>query len=462
MRLAAVVPLSAALLVVGCRSDEERAGTLAPPPPPAIPSNVEVPIAYDFTPLLQLVEDSVPRTFGSMEERLVVAGDKRKRFAYLAERGKFTAFMRDSLLHLRTRVAYRARAWYDPPIGPTLSASCGNRGQRPEIDLELVSPIRIDSAWRIRSQARLVRFEPVPGSRCVIDIARIARVSVTGYVTDAARKLVESNVYQVDSLVRSVDFASTVAEWWRVLAQPIPLREGVWLDLRPRELRLGRITGTGRTLTVEAGLDALPRLVMGPKPEVPTSPLPPLGRDRPGSGFVVVVDGEVDWPAASQIISTAVRGETVRRIGKQIHITSAAASPTNDGRMALDVGFAGEAEGHVRFVGRPELDVERAMIVVADLDYDVTTGDPLVRFANWLKGRELRALLRDRARVPVVPALVQGRELLEQGLNRTFDGVSTSARVDSVAVSGIFVTRGGLLVRVGAAGKARVVIREKR
>ena len=59
----------------------------------------------------------------------------------------------------------------------------------------------------------------------------------------------------------------------------------------------------------------------------------------------------------------------------------------------------------------------------------------------------------------VVPALVQGRELLEQGLNRTIDGVTTLARVDSVAVSGIFVTQSGLLVRVGAAGAARVVIR---
>ena len=71
--------------------------------------------------------------------------------------------------------------------------------------------------------------------------------------------------------------------------------------------------------------------------------------------------------------------------------------------------------------------------------------------------------MRDKARVPVGSVMERGKSLLENGLNRTIGDVMTlSATVDSVAVLSIAVAPGGLMVRAGASGNARVSVRQKR
>lgn len=430
----------------------------APPPPPPSPSHFDAPLEYDFTPVLRSVERAVPRTFGSMDDVRRLGTDSRRRYAYAATRGPFTTFMRDSLVHLRARLSYGARGWYDPPVGPTVSAGCGDRGTRPAIDVELVTPISVDSTWRLRSRARLVRLTPVPGSRCQVSLLR---VDVTDRVVDAARTALAGRMRHVDDLVHRIDLTERATGWWAALERPIRLRDGVWLELRPQRLRVGRVAGDGRVLTVEAGLDALPRVVVGASPTPATTPLPPLGRDTSDGGFRILLDGEVDWATASREIGEALAGRSIRRMGRTVRITSATAAPATRERIALTIGFVGDAAGRVRLLGTPRLDATRTTVSVPDLDYDVATDDALVRVVQWVKGDELRTLLRERARVPVAPVLARGRTLLEQGLNRRIGKALTlTARVDSVTVDGIFVTENGLLVRAGATGGARIAVRQ--
>ena len=77
-------------------------------------------------------------------------------------------------------------------------------------------------------------------------------------------------------------------------------------------------------------------------------------------------------------------------------------------------------------------------------------------------GDARRATFREKAHVPIDSALERGRSLLLVGLNRTVGNVLTlSAKVDSVALRGLYVTKGGLVVRAEARGKARVKVRQK-
>lgn len=441
---------------VASRETADSAGIAAPPPPPATPSRFDAPLEYDFTPVLEVVERAVPRTFGSMSEVRPIRGDERRRYAFEATRGSFTTFMRDSLVHLRSRLRYTARGYYDPPVGPTLSAGCGDGDARPQIDVELVTPLTLDSAWHLQSRARLTRLTPVPGRGCQVSIVRF---DVTDRVIDAARGALEGRMRHIDRLVNRIDLSGRAAGWWATLERPIRLADGVWLELRPQALRLGRVTGSGQTLTVEAGVDALPRVVVGAPPQVEHRPLPPLRHDTTAGGFTIFLDGEVDWATASREIAEATRGRSISRLNRTVTVTSATASPAKNGRIALTVGFAGDANGTLRLVGTPKLDASQSTITVPDLDFDAS-GDRLVQVVEWVKGDELRALLRERARVPVAPILDKGRALLERGLNRTIGKAMTlAARVDSVTVNGIFVTRNGLLVRAGATGAARVAVR---
>jgi hypothetical protein len=130
--------------------------------------------------------------------------------------------------------------------------------------------------------------------------------------------------------------------------------------------------------------------------------------------------------------------------------------------VGLAVDFSGDAKGTLMFIGTPVLDTVRREIVVPDLDYDLETDNQLINSYAWLRSDELRATFREKAHVPIDSALERGRSLLLVGLNRTVGNVLTlSAKVDSVALRGLYVTKGGLVVRAEARGKARVKVRQK-
>ena len=438
------------------------AASAEPSPPPVVPSRFDVPLEYDFTPVMQVVERAVPTTFGSMDSVRQVGPDARRHYAFEATRGPFTAFVVDSLVHLRARLSYTARGYYKPRIGPTLSAGCGKGDDRPEIIVELVTPLTIDSEWRLKSRARLERLEPASPKdedRCKVSLVR---VDVTDRVVDAARRALSSRLRRIDRMVNRIDLTTRATRWWALLERPIRLTDDVWLELRPQRLRVGRVTGTGRVLTVQAGLDALPRVTVGPEPTPVYTALPPLAHDSTGGGFHMSVDGVVDYTTASLAMTEALRGRSISKAGRSVAVRSVVVSPADRGRLALDVGFAGDASGRLRLVGTPGLDASRGNIVVPDLDYDLSTDDGLVNAVAWVKGDDLRALLRERARVPVAPVLDRGRTLLSKGLNRTVGGVMTlSALVDSVSAEGIFVSPAGVMVRAAATGTARVAVRPK-
>jgi hypothetical protein len=62
----------------------------------------------------------------------------------------------------------------------------------------------------------------------------------------------------------------------------------------------------------------------------------------------------------------------------------------------------------------------------------------------------------------VAGALEQGRALLLSGLNRHVgDAIDLSARVRSVAVNGVYVTRDNIVVRAEATGRAGVAVHQR-
>lgn len=421
---------------------------------------------YDVTPVLAIVERVVPRTFGSLDSVHQVGGDARKHYAYAATRGPFVASIAGREVHLRTTLAYAARGYYRAPLGATLQAGCGagdDPARRPHVVVELVTPLTVAPTWHLRSAARLVQLAPAsadPADRCRVGIVNL---DVTDRVVDAARQALTSHLPDIDRKVAGVDLTPQAAGWWRALNRPIRLTDGVWLLLGPQTLRVGDVGGTGHVLTVQAGLDAYPKIVTGPEPQAPVPALPPLAQNVPASDFTVLLEGTVDYATAARALTSALRGRAVTQAGHTITVQSVSAAPADSGRLALTVAFTGDAQGALRFVGTPRLETASGQMAVPDLDYDLTTDSPLVNAVAWIRSDALRTLFRERARVPVAPVLDRGRALLLSGLNRKIgDALTLSATVDSVAVHGIYVTTPGLVVQAGASGHARASVRQAR
>jgi Domain of unknown function (DUF4403) len=426
-------------------------------------SHFQAPLEYDFTPILAIVERVVPKTFGSLDSVRQVGDDTHRHYAFEATRDTFTTFVRGSLVHMRTTITYAARGYFKPRIGPTLSAGCGNDQQRPQILIELVTPLTLNRNWHLRSAAKLDLLAPAsdgPKDRCIVSILKY---DVTGRVLDAARQAITSHLSDIDSKIAQIDLTQRAAGWWALLNRPIRLADGVWLLLQPRQFRLGSVGGERHTLLVQAGLDAYPKIVTGPEPKNAAPPLPVLAKDTSATGFRIALDGVVDFGTASRAVNEALVGKTVTQAKQTVTVQSVVASPESKGRIALLVTFTGDANGTLRFVGTPHLDAGHDHILVPDLDYDLSTNNDLINAFSRLRSDAFRELFRERARVPIGPVLDRGKSLLENGLNRTIGDVMTlSAKVDSVTVLGLSVAPAGLTVRAGAWGSARVSVRQKR
>ncbi len=459
----AILALSGMAALAGCQANAapEEAVAEAPPPAPASLSRLTAPVEYDFTPILSVIERTVPATLGSMEEQHTLGLDRRKKFAFEATRSPFTAFVDDGVLHLRTTVAYQVRGYFKPFIGPTLTAGCGSDEERPRMVLEVTSPLGLTDDWHLKTHTRLTRLEPATTAdrdRCVVSILK---KDVTDAVVEAAGHALRKHLPEVDRKVARLDVRDRFESWWGLLARPIRLSDSVWLMIAPERVGIGHVGGHAHVLTVPVTVDARPRIVATvQEPHADTPALPPLARARATDGFHVLLEGTLDYPMASHLIQQAIAGKPLRPGGHEIVIDSVSVAPASRGRLALRFAFHGDAKGVVRLVGRPELDQRSHELVVPDLDFDLDTDSKLLAAYAWLKSDDLRSALREKAHLPVAPVLERGRDLLERGLNRQLgSSVALEGNVDSVAVRALYATRAGVILRGEATGTAGLTIR---
>ncbi len=469
---ASVRPLLGALLgalllaAVSCKPDAPPKPAGAPPvaaPAPPAPSRFAVPIEYDITAILKKVDEVVPRTFGSMDSVKQAGDDPNRHYAFEAKRENFTAFASGRLLHLRTTLSYSARGYFKPRFGPTISAGCGNDKERPRIIVELATPLSIDQDWHLVSKASMVSVEPASKEQRDHCDVSIFHKDVTASVVEAARGGITGQLKNIDRKVATVDLSKKVAEWWRMLATPIKLTNGVWLLLGPERLSLGAVHGKSKLLTVPVNLAATPLIVTGTtEPVVMVPSLPPLGNDTSAEGFHIAMDGVIDYGTASRQLSQVLSAQSFAPAGHEFRVVRAAFIPMANEKLRLTISFAGEARGLVELTGTPLLDNVRGELSVPDLDFDLRTGSKILSTYSWLKSDDLRKELRARAHIPVGAALDRGRKLLLEGLNRKLgDEVTLTGTVDSVAVKRLFVTRDGLIIRAEATGRAGMAVKQR-
>ncbi|MFL5608811.1 MAG: DUF4403 family protein, partial [Gemmatimonadaceae bacterium] len=350
-RVRASVAAGGLLALVAC-NPKPPATASAPPdasaPPPASTevSRFSVPLQYDFSTMVRVVEHVVPTTFGSMDSVRMIGTDERRHYAFEASRGPFTAFAEGNQVHLRATVAYRAQGFYKPPIGPTLSAGCGGEreSERPRVVIELAAPLTLTPDWHLASKAKVVRVAPAsnaPRDHC--DVTLLHR-DMTPRVVEAARSALVSHLGDIDRKVAEVDLRDHFEEWWGLLAKPIQLADGVWLVLAPQRLRMGAVSGRDKVLTVPVSLDARPRIVTGrDEPSMRSSPLPPLAHDTVSNGFHIAMDGFVDYLTASRALASVLAGKTVVEGTRSVMVQRIAVTPAPKGQLALSVTFVGDA-----------------------------------------------------------------------------------------------------------------------
>lgn len=463
------------LMVAGCGTDQlaPAAPGIGTPntsrvsrsaPPPLAPSIVDAPIRYALEPVLTALESAVPRRFGDIERRITVPSNKRQSFAFAATRTPFSVEFDGTRLTLSTIVSYQGRGWYDPPLAPSVSASCGTDGDRPRVRIVITTDIAVDPSWRVRAKSVVRTVRPLTTTdrdQCRVTMFKI---DVTDKVVAALRPQLARKMPQVDRKIGAFDLRTRVERWYNLLNKSIRVRDSLWLQLAPEDVRLGGLRLEDSSLVADIRLFARPVMVTGARPATITTTLPRLvqAARTVGDSSHLLLEGLLGYDAASAILSKELVGRSIRRYNRKITIRSSRLYPLKDGRIVLALGVDGAVVGDAYFIGTPTLDTSRSMLYVPDLDFDVQTANALVKSLAWLKKADLLQELRLRARVPLAPILEETRQRVEAALNRDLaDGVQLTGSVTTGRVVDVFADASWLLVRAEAIGSLGLGIDRK-
>ena len=460
------IPIALGLAATACGETQELRAPApeirgeSDPLPALEPSLLVAPVLYDLAPAVEALEREVPRTFGSLDERREHPSNDRITVAVEVERSPFAWSMEGDTARLSATLRYRVRAWYDAPLVPEVSASCGTsdtEDDRPRATVTLTSPLTVDASWRLRSEARLATLEPASDEDEDACTVTLVGIDVTDRVMAAAEGFIEDHLHRVDQEVAEVDLKSRLQDVWERLLEPHELTDDVWLQILPTSVALGEIQGDGDRVRLGLALGTTPQIRLGPRPEWKVTSLPELGEGIPGDGLRILLEARADYPEAGERITEELGGTSREFSGRTLRFLEASLQGIGEGKVALGIRFDGDARGKIFLVGTPELDLDAGMITVPDLDFDLETENLLARSAAWIARPQLRSILREAVRIPVTDLLGFGEEQLHRGLNRELsDEATLEGEVLSTELLGVRATVEHL--EVHAAATARTIL----
>ena len=462
----AAVPLLALLAAsAGCRDSvripapDQRGEQRAVPEPQ--PSTVTIPLTISLASVAAQVEKKVPHGQSHEDEWHPLGSFPVVGTLYVQEmweRDPLSLKLDGDHLDLSAHVRYRARIAAHPCVLGSCRwvtlGSCGHDETMPSMDIGLRTTIGIRPDWTVASQTTPRRVRT--GFRCKLTKAN---VDVTDRVQKMVQELLDRQAPEVDERIReAAKLRHHVESVWKTVQQPIKASDGVYVLMQPEALAATPPVGSGTTLSTTVSVVVRPKVVVGERPTVTPTPLPPNGTAAHGSGFRIQMVAELPFTVMDSIVRKKLAGRSFDIEGH--HITVRRTRLYGAGtKLVLAATVAGDARGTLYFVGTPVFDPDSQAVSVPDLDFSVQSREVLPEVAEWLLYDQLRDQMRESARFALGDRIYAIRRDVDEALDRELArGVRSSGRVDRITPLGVFVFSNSVAAVVQAEGEAQIHI----
>jgi hypothetical protein len=237
--------------------------------------------------------------------------------------------LNNSTLQASLNIAFRAKVGF-LPTGAT--AACGFNEPPPSVRLGGKAQIAYSPEWYLD-----FRVHPIlePDVRCNAVFERIDLATWSAKLIDHAMDPVTEKIRDV--IRAKTDLSGKAAPLWAKLQEPISVGPGAWLEVRPYAAfaNVPEVTDSGEYLTMKAGLEARPRVVLGARPSAGARPLPPLSSHAHGQSFNVNLRAVLEYGKMTRLLRQKLVGQTFtageRWPGSQIRVTVTDASVRRNG-----------------------------------------------------------------------------------------------------------------------------------
>jgi hypothetical protein len=471
-RALAVAAALSALLTACSASLGTNAPAVKPTPEPGSEvSSATMPITVPMASIQNLVENGIPRSFGTAPFNLSDCGPNgcgpdspacRWNAGYGVDRSPVSLTGNGQSFTASTQASYWVRGrvrW--PACGPLITAGCGdqnNPGDRRHMALSLGATVRLKDDWD--TEVVNVASNVQPTDDCKLGPFGVK--DITDKITEAVRNQLNSMGGQLDGQLRTAaQVQSRVTSAWKAAAAPIRLRDDAWLLINPEALEATQPTVAGADLGMRIGVVARPMVKLGPKPQ-PVAPVLPPRRD-PGNinTFVVNLPAELPFDIARDQLRRAMGLDAggvrlpptgkyyvrptdvnVQGYGSQIVV----ALPVT-GKVPGFLFFTKTLKGTVYLTGTPSYDEATGVVSFPDLDYTAESNSALLRLADFFKHDAWRDQLRGQLKLNVKQPIQDARGQLLAALNTTNGPMTLSGTIDDFRLVGLWSDPGNRVVR---------------
>ncbi len=469
-----LIAWSLLLSLAGCSVSD---GIIRPPKPEQLPaklnliapaedSAISVPLHVDLSAFLDAANDEslIPKKFDHWGSYL--KSPKGAAYKYYAERDDFTMDRSGSQQSISTDQGTTLRDWWkgvDAP-GSYVSIStalrykigtdphitqCGDGNDWPRrATLNGNIAIGLTPNYGLSASVSSVAVNTIDSCKLHVADSDISQ-EVTNRLTNDVRGALNNAVARINAMT----VKSHVEDVWNTLLKPIQLESDTWLLLNIEKIRHGGLSGVGPVVDDTIQVMAKPVIVFGAEPPSAPAALPQLDTQPASTEFHVVADAPIEYSTLSKALASRLKGARFSHKDDHIRIMNASIYGNGGNQLVIRIEFSGDVQGHVYFVGTPEMNVLTQTVHIGGIRYDSATEKLLLKKADWIHGSAFRDFISSEAVLGVGPAIDRLRGLFTAALNRSINPtISMHGTVSSVQGVGVFADVNALYVRAMSDG----------
>jgi hypothetical protein len=262
------------------------------------------------------------------------------------------------------------------------------------------------------------------------------------------RGFLQRQTNRKDDLAQSPFLHQQVGKVWDMLQNPIRLKNGLLLFIRPKAVSLSPVAEEGETVRVVAGLVARPVLVSDAAAAPAPQPLPVFTMSPAplAPGFHVALRTELSYEQLSRELTERLQGRSFTQAGHTVVVETMRVYGSGES-VVLAAAVSGYRQGTVYLSGTPVYDPASQTLSLGGVDYTIGTRRVLNRMAAWILRSELQKNISSRTTWYVGDKIEQARADLEAALNRSVSdqvNASMTGTVTSLRLIAVGMTERGI------------------
>lgn len=123
------------------------------------------------------------------------------------------------------------------------------------------------------------------------------------------------------------------------------------------------------------------------------------------------------------------------------------------------MSFSGSNSGIAYFTGKPFYDVNKKMIEVRDIDFDVKTKNLLLKSADWLFNKRITNEIARVSKFDLTNYVDTAKILVNKQLNAEWiKGVRSSGTINELKIAGFYPMTEYFVIRSNASGELMIKV----